>query len=285
MNLRLLSFNLHHHEDSKDVNAFDEQLDIIAQQNPHLMFLTEVEQYTGYNGNRDSIAAIKAGLEARMGATNMITVADNGSASSSPSTKGQHVTVFAKSPLAFSSVSRQKFYGGREGQKRSLLLFSVTFNGKALNFVTFHGQHGQATPGNFHTPNEGIRAAGWVDLNYSITNTFTNTSVPRFIIGDLNSQPGQPSMEFAFGTYYDLWAEAPVKSQPARCVDGETYIAGNPPTTITDYDRRLDYILYGKRTWALPGVKALECRVIDTTRPDGSQASDHFPLLGVFDIG
>jgi endonuclease/exonuclease/phosphatase family metal-dependent hydrolase len=284
--LRILSSNLHHHNDSKDKNAFDEQVGIIADQNPDILVCQEVEQFTSYNGNKDSATAIKTKLQSLTGATYaMATVSDDGSASSALTHASQHVTVYVKAPLALSVHSRPTFYGGRNGVKRSAMLFSVTVGSRIINFCTFHGQHGQATPYDLESPNEGIRCAGIVDLNYQITQTFTSTSQPRIILGDMNALPYMPSMEFFFGTYFDSWMEASVKSQPPRCVDGETYLAGSPPSDATDYDRRIDYILYGKRGWScLSWLKLLECHVIDTTRSDGSQASDHFPLLSVFDV-
>lgn len=280
MLFKVLTFNVHHHEDSRDVNCFDEQLDVIASADAHITFLQEVEQFTGYNGNRDSLAAMVAGLQTRWPGKTLHTLTTH-QQSVSTTQKGQHVSVIVKDvPSAPVLIGRSLL-----AYSRSMLMFKQVFNGRTLNFATFHLMNGQATPGDFRTPNEGQRVSQEVDLNYNATNLMVPTSNPRFFVGDFNTLPGQPSLDPMRLWYNDAWAEAPVKSQPARCVDGETYMAGNPPFDATDYDRRIDYVFYGKKTWSnMSWVRVLDATVMNIFRPDGSLASDHLPLLVSFDI-
>ena len=278
MEFRVLTFNLHHHNDSKDQNAFEEQLDLVADLQPHVACFQEVEQFTGYNGNRDSAGEMISYLKSKWpGQSLWYYITHKGS--TSYSAKGQYnmiltrecnLALIARVGLAYSA---------------SMLIARVTFNGRAMNFATFHLQRGQATPNDFATPYEGQRVSQQVDLNYNATNHMVPTSYPRFFVGDFNTQPGQPSLDPMRLWYNDLWQESPDRSQPVRCTDGETYYAGNPPSDATDYDRRIDYIFYGKKTWSsMAWVKPLKCDVVNNFRSDGSQSSDHAPLLGVFDI-
>jgi len=156
--------------------------------------------------------------------------------------------ILSRLPFA-SSATRQLSYG------RGAVQASVIVNGRTVNVFSTHVDYANAS---------------WRTQQTNQVKSWMSTfSSPRIVTGDFNTNPGTSDYSIMASAYGDSWVDAK-SAGTATSYNG---------TGATHGGSRFDYVYYTKST---PVV--LKSVNVPTTKTSGVAASDHDPVIAVFEV-
>jgi endonuclease/exonuclease/phosphatase family metal-dependent hydrolase len=243
--LKVLHWNIHHGVGTDGVYNLERIADDIADANPDVVSLNEVERYTGW-GNEDQPARFASLLQSRTGQTWYYHFAARSGGSS-----GQGNLILSRFRIEASDTHLLSY-------SRSVAQARITVNGRAVNIFSTH----------LDADSSGRRSTQMNELK-RFAEGFPEQ---RIVAGDFNTWPSAGEIGSMTGTYFDVWAEA--------ASDGTaTAYSGN--SNGATRNSRIDYIFYsrGASRTDLAGA-----RVYDVRNSSGVAPSDHRPLMGTFMI-
>ena len=243
--LKVLHWNLHHGVGTDGRYDLDRIATWIANLNPDVISLNEVERYTGY-GNEDQPARYAALLKAKTGKTWYYSFSTyNGQTNASGNMVMSIYPMNAKSSLHLV-------------YDRTVTQATMTVGSRTLNVFSTH----------LDDASSGERAAQMDQLK----SWASGYSEQRIVAGDFNTYPSLGELPRMTGTYYDAWAEAS---------NAGTAVAYSGNTNGATRNNRIDYIFYSR---GATGLVLKGARVYDTRDSSGVQPSDHRPLMATFEI-
>jgi endonuclease/exonuclease/phosphatase family metal-dependent hydrolase len=242
--LRVLHWNIHHGTTANGVYDLDLQASWIAKTNPHVVSLNEVERYTGW-GNEDQPARFAALLKAKTGKTWYYHFASRSGATN------------AQGNLLLSVYPIESKGSLLLSHNRSVAQIRITVNGRAVNIFSTH----------LDSESSSRRATQMEELK----KWAAGFPQQRIIAGDFNTWPSAGEIGRMTGTHFDVWAEA------AKAGTAVAFPGNNGETR----NSRIDYIFlsHGATSTKIKGAQ-----VFDTRDANGVMASDHRPLLGIFEV-
>jgi endonuclease/exonuclease/phosphatase family metal-dependent hydrolase len=242
--LRVLHWNIHHGTTATGVYDLDLQASWIAKTNPDVVSLNEVERYTGW-GNEDQPARFAALLKAKTGKTWYYHFASRSGATN------------AQGNLLLSVYPIESKGSLLLSHNRSVAQIRITVNGRAVNIFSTH----------LDSESSSRRATQMEELK----KWAAGFPQQRIIAGDFNTWPSAGEIGRMTGTHFDVWAEA------AKAGTAVAFPGNNGETR----NSRIDYIFlsHGATSTAIKGAQ-----VFDTRDSSGVMASDHRPLLGIFEV-
>ena len=247
--LRVLHWSTYHGGFRTD-GVYDPDLTAtwIANLQPDVVFLTEIEKYTGW-GNADQPAVIKNLLQQKTGKTwYYLWAQEYGDWSGN----GKGNMILSTYPISY--TDRYLLVNNAD---RSIGLAAITVNGKPITLMMTHLDPYDAS------------------LRLTQAKEVTAYAAPqpenRILAGDMNAWPDQSSIAHYNTLYNDSWTVA-LNNGTASSFSGNNGETKNG---------RIDYIFYSKKSTNL-FVKS--SKVYDTTDSNGVMASDHRPLLTVFEV-
>jgi endonuclease/exonuclease/phosphatase family metal-dependent hydrolase len=251
--LKVLEWNIHHGVGSDGVYDIDRLGRWMAQLNPDVILLNEVEKYTSW-GNEDQPARFKAILQSRTGKTWYTHFAQEFGQWSS---NGKGHLILSRYPLE--SVSRTTITqsSGLRGAGAASQA-TITVNGRTVNFVVTHLDPYDPDMRLVQARDALRWAAGFAEN--------------RILSGDMNAWPDQSSIAEINKTYADAWTVAANNGTA-------TGIGDITPFGATKKGR-IDYIFYSK---SAPNLVVIDAATPDT-REGGAMPSDHRPVLVTFEV-
>jgi len=252
--LRVLQWNIHHGVGTDGTYSIDRQATWIAKFNPDVVTLNEAEKYTGW-GNEDQPARFRSLLQAKTGRTWYVHFAQEFGDWSS---NGKGHVILSRYP--FESTSRTTTTGssglngaGAASEAR------IIVNGRSITVVVGHLDPESST----------MR----LTQAKQVINWASSFAQNRIITGDMNAWPDQSSIGEYDKTYKDSWAVATSK--------GTAYQYSSLSPDGATKKGRIDYIFYSSSASDLSVVSS---QVYDTRDSSGHMASDHRPVLTVFNV-
>ena len=252
--LRVLEWNTHHGVGSDGRYDLDRIATWIANMNPQVVMLNEVEKNTSW-GNEDQPARYEALLEAKTG-RNWYRMFTQEFGDWSGNGKGHLIL----SVYPFDAVSRITITpsdglkgAGAAGEA------SITVAGRNISLVIAH----------LDPDSQAMRLTQARDVMAWAVGYAEN----RIIAGDMNAWPDQSSIAEFTRNYNDSWAVAASQGTAQA-------VAGISPTGATR-SGRIDYIFYSKNASQLV---LRSSRVYDTRDGSGVMPSDHRPIVSTFDV-
>ena len=252
--LRVMEWNIRHGVGADGVYNIERQANWLANSNPDVIVLNEVEKYTSW-GNEDQPARFKAMMQARTGRTwyshfsqEYGQWSSNGKGhlilSTYPFESVSHATITASSGLGG---------GGAISQAR------ITVNGRTVTLLLTH----------LDPYDSSMRLVQALDVIRWSASHAEN----RILAGDMNAWPDQASILEINRTYYDAWTTAANQGTA-------TGIGDVTPFGATKRGR-IDYIFYSKNA---PNLVVIDARTPDTRDSNGYMASDHRPVVVTFEV-
>jgi endonuclease/exonuclease/phosphatase family metal-dependent hydrolase len=211
-----MDWNIHHGVDTSNVSNLDRVATQIANINPHVVSLNEVERLNGWSNNSDQPAVFVSLLKSKTGVTWYKCFAQISGASA-----GQGNLILSRVPIASCGQYLLSY-------KRSVARAQITVNGRTINVFSTHID--DSSSGERATQMEQLKS--WA----------SGYSEQRIIAGDFNTSPSAGEITRMTGTYYDAWAKAQ-SAGTAIAYPGNT--AGNTRNS------RIDYIFSSKGATAL----------------------------------
>jgi endonuclease/exonuclease/phosphatase family metal-dependent hydrolase len=244
--LRVLHWNLYHGQNAKKQWAFSRQMEVIAKAKPDIVSLNEVEKFNSSYGNIDQAKELAEYLAAKTGKRwyQYMRVA-------SGSSKGIGNAVLARFPLDSTSICQLS-------DDRNAVHASVVVNGRTVNFWSTH----LAVESGSYRVRETRTLLACMD----------NFSEQRFVAGDFNGLSGAREIKMMGADYTDAWPEAKSKGK-------STNYSGNCDGCTRG--GRIDYV-FTSRSASKLALKSVQ--IIDTRDSRGTMASDHKPMLVVFEV-
>jgi endonuclease/exonuclease/phosphatase family metal-dependent hydrolase len=215
---------------------------------PDVVMLTEIERYTRW-GNQNQPEVYKNLLQQKTGKTWYYVFAQE---YGDWEANGKGNMILSTYPITYSAR-----YELVHNYDRSIALASITVNNRPLTLMMTHLDPYDAT------------------LRLTQAKEVTGWAAPqpedRILTGDMNAWPDQTSIAHFETLYHDSWNVALANGTA-------TSFAGNTGQTKNG---RIDYIYYSRGSTNL-FVKSSQ--VYDTRDANGVMASDHRPLLTVFEV-
>lgn len=185
--LKVLTWNIQHGTDANDVNAVDAQAAMMADLNPDVIGLQEVD----INSSRDLSTLYKSKLEALTGiAWNTVWAPAPLPAGTNP----EGNLILTRLPIASSATVQWDVVPGDPswaGAKRSAAMVEVIVNARHVNvFVT-------------HLDTDAGNRSAQLSLLLDWARTFP---APRLIGGDFNMMPGEADYATTTAQFRDAWA-------------------------------------------------------------------------------
>ena len=232
--LKVMDWNIHHGIDTSGANNLDRVASRIAQINPHVVSLNEVELKNGYNGNADEPAVLKSYLQSKTGKTWYTCFAQRTGAST-----GQGNLILSR--IQISSCDKYYMSGSR-----SVANATITVNGRTINVFSTHLDESSASM----RTTEMSQLKSWA----------SGRSEQRIIMGDFNAWPGATEIQNMTSSYYDSWAQA--KSQGTAI-----WYSGNEAGNTRN--SRIDYIWrsHGATSLVLTASQVYDTGSISDHRP------------------
>lgn len=232
--LKVMDWNIHHGIDTSGANNLDRVASRIAQINPHVVSLNEVELKNGYNGNADEPAVLKSYLQSKTGKTWYTCFAQRTGAST-----GQGNLILSR--IQISSCDKYYMSGSR-----SVANATITVNGRTINVFSTHLDESSASM----RTSEMSQLKSWA----------SGRSEQRIIMGDFNAWPGATEIQNMTSSYYDSWAQA--KSQGTAI-----WYSGNEAGNTRN--SRIDYIWrsHGATSLVLTASQVYDTGSISDHRP------------------
>lgn len=247
--LRVVTWNIHHGLDINNRNTVDAQADWLANLDPHIVLLQEVEQYTKY-GNFDHVAHIEKVLEQRTGRPfYTFWVNDSGT----PYGHGQSVAILSSFRL-LDPVGKRMPHG------RPLTMANVeVLPGKVIGLFATHLTSWQGY--------DGERATQVAELIYWLTTRGTRV---RLMGADWNATPASVPLAPLHYFYTDLYDKA--KAAGVFSGPDDTRPVYKPTSVVG----RIDALFLGK-SWpwwmTLTGLDHVNTGL-----------SDHYAVVAHFEI-
>jgi endonuclease/exonuclease/phosphatase family metal-dependent hydrolase len=245
--IRVMHWNLHHGNDPNNKWAFPRQMEVIANAQPDIVTLNEVEKFNSSYGNIDQAAEITKYLASKTGKTwyQYMVPATAGA------TKGIGNAIISRFPLDSSGICRLS-------STRNALDGVMTVNGRVISLWSTH----------LAVESSSYRQAEVKALLACMAGFGSD----RIVAGDFNGLPGAPEINLMTANHIDGWPYA--KSIGA---------AVNYPGNCEGCTRggRIDYIFIPKETTHI-FLKRLE--ILDTRNSSGVMASDHKPMVATIEI-
>jgi endonuclease/exonuclease/phosphatase family metal-dependent hydrolase len=245
--LRVLHWNTHHGGVGTD-GVWDPArlVQWIANFNPDVVSLNEMERKTSWSRNTDEPVTIAALMKQYTGKTwywKFETL--------SGETNGIGCMILSRFPL---DASEPRLLSGG----RSAINAAFTFNGRTINFTSTH----------LHPDSSSYRKTEIGEL----TSWEQGLAEQRIIAGDFNASYTSAEDALMTKTYFDSWAVAQANGTDI------TY-AGNPNGNTRN--SRIDFIYYSRTATKL-SLKSSQ--VYDTRDSNGDMPSDHRPLMSIFTV-
>jgi endonuclease/exonuclease/phosphatase family metal-dependent hydrolase len=241
----VLHWNIQHGTTASGVYNLDLQASWIAKQNPDVVSLNEVERFTSW-GNEDQPARFAALLKQKTGKHWYYHFASRSGADK------------AQGNLLLSTYPIEGKGSLLLSHNRSVAHIRITVNGRRVSVFSTHLDHESSSR----------RATQMEEMKRWVL----GFPEQRIIAGDFNTWPtaGEIGARMT-GTYFDVWAEA------AKAGTAVSFSGNNGETR----NSRIDYLFlsHGASRTAIKGA-----RVIDTRDSRGIMASDHRPLVGIFEV-
>lgn len=246
--LRVLHWNIHHGVGTDGDYDLDRLARWMARWRPDVISLNEVEKNTGW-GDEDQGRRFVELLRAATGRTWYAHFAQrNGDWSS----RGQGNLILSRFPFAAT---------GREtlSYDRSVAIATIVVNGRNVTVMSTHLDADSNSRRETQVRQLQSLAGGWAE--------------PRIIAGDFNAWPDHDSIDMMTNRYADSWSVA------ERAGVAESF-RGNSRFGATRRGR-IDYIFHSGSSSML---RVRSAEVFDTRDSRGHSASDHKPLLTVYEV-
>jgi endonuclease/exonuclease/phosphatase family metal-dependent hydrolase len=208
--LRVLHWNIHHGTGTDGDYNLERIADVIADANPDVVSLNEVERYTGW-GNEDQPARLASLLRSRTGRTWHYHFASRSGAS-----QAQGNLLLSRFPIESSGSHLLS-------HTRSVAQIRITVNGRSVNLFSTH----------LDSDSSGRRSTQMNELK----RWSEGFPEQRIIAGDFNTWPSAGEIGSMTGTYRDVWADAATAGTA-------TAYAGN--TNGATRNSRIDYIFFSR---------------------------------------
>ena len=244
--IRVLHWNLHHGNDPNNVWAFPRQMETIANANPDVISLNEVEKFNSSYGNIDQAAEIAKYLTTKTGKTwYQYMVVASGAA------RGIGNAIISRFP--FNSTDNCQL-----SSNRNAVHAAMTINGRPFNIWSTHLSVESGT----------YRVAE----SKALLSCMSQFPQQRLVAGDFNAGTGTTEINNMVADHLDAWATAKslgvAVNYPGNC-DGCTR------------GSRIDYVFTSKGATALALKKA---EIPDTRNASGVMPSDHKPMIATFEV-
>jgi endonuclease/exonuclease/phosphatase family metal-dependent hydrolase len=246
--IRVLQWNLHHGVGTDGRYDIDRIATWMASMTPDIVFLNEVEKYTGW-GNENQPERYRALLEAKTGKRWYSHFAQE---YGSWSSNGKGSEILSTFPLDSTDMTTLSY-------TRVIAAATVTVNGRILTLMETH-------------LDPDSQAYRLTQAKQVITWALARPE-NRIIAGDFNAWPDQSSIAEMRKTYLDSWEQA-------TAIGKAFTFAGNNPIGATK-NGRIDYIFYSR---GASNLKLIESRVVDTRNASGVMPSDHRPVVSTFEV-
>jgi endonuclease/exonuclease/phosphatase family metal-dependent hydrolase len=252
--LRVMEWNIGHGRGTDGIYNIDRQATWMADQNPDVVILNEVEKYTSW-GNEDQPARFKSMLQSKTGRTwHAHFIQEYGQWSSSG--KGHLIlSTYPFDSTAYTTIPQSSGLNGAGAAGQA----SITVNGRTINLIVSH----------LDPYDREMRLAQAKNLIHWASGYAEN----RILVGDMNAWPDQTSILEINKSYHDGWTTAFNKGTA-------TGISGISPVGATK-NGRIDYIFYSKNA---PNLVVLDSRTPDTRDRNGIMPSDHRPVVTTFEV-
>lgn len=229
-----MDWNIHHGVDTSNVNNLDRVATWIAQVNPNVVSLNEVEKQNGYNGNADEPAVLESLLEAKTGRAWYGCFAQRVGAAT-----GQGNLLLSRIPIE----ACDKYLLTAQ---RSVARAKLTVGGVVVNVFSTHLDDGSAS----------TRATQVGQL----TTWAAQIPEQRVVMGDFNASATSTELGPMRSAFDDTWAVAKAAGTAIAYAGNE---AGNTR------NGRIDYIWRSKRasTLVLQSVQVYNTGTISDHRP------------------
>jgi endonuclease/exonuclease/phosphatase family metal-dependent hydrolase/regulation of enolase protein 1 (concanavalin A-like superfamily) len=247
--IRVLHWNIHHGVGTDNNYDIDRLATWMANMNPDIISLNEVEKYAGSWGNEDQPARFAALLTQKTGHTWYYHFAQR---YGSWSSNGQGNMVLSRFPLSHTAQLQLSC-------DRAVALAGVVVNGRHINVISTH----------LDDSSSGCRTTQVSEM----LSWFRNFPEQRIIAADMNDQASSERIETVTQTYHDAWARAAAEGTAIDYPDNSRFGATR--------NTRIDYIFYSRNATALTLRSA---QVYDTRDWNGYMPSDHKPLVVTFDV-
>jgi endonuclease/exonuclease/phosphatase family metal-dependent hydrolase len=211
-----MDWNIHHGVDTSNASNLTRVATWIANINPHVVSLNEVERLNGWANNTDQPAVLVSLLKSKTGVSWYKCFAQISGA-----VAGQGNLILSRIPIQSCSDYILSY-------TRSVAHAKITVNGRTVNVFSTH----------IDDSSSGRRATQMDQLK----NWASGFAEQRVVAGDFNTYPSAGEIARITGTYYDVWAKAQ-SAGTAIAYPGNT--AGNTRNS------RIDYIFYSKGATAL----------------------------------
>ncbi|MEO8078186.1 MAG: endonuclease/exonuclease/phosphatase family protein [Acidobacteriota bacterium] len=247
--LRVLEWNTHHGGFSPN-NTYDPDrlATFIVSTRADVVMLTEIEKFTGW-GNQDQPALYKALLEQKTGRTWYSVF---GQEFGQWDANGKGNLILSTYPLI--STGRYELMNNYD---RNVVEADITVNGRNVTLLLTH----------LDPDSPALRLVQAKE----ITSWAGSLPQNRILAGDFNAWPDQTSIAHFNTTYYDSWTVA-------AAAGTATSFVGNTGETKNG---RIDYIMHSKQS---TNLFVTSSQVFDTRDANGMMASDHRPLLTIFEV-
>jgi endonuclease/exonuclease/phosphatase family metal-dependent hydrolase len=244
--IRVMHWNLYHGQDANKHWAFPRQMDIIANAQPDVISLNEVEKFNSSYGNIDQAAEIAKYLATKTGTTWYQYMVP-----ASGSTKGIGNAIISRFPLDNSGICQLS-------RSRNAVRGSMTVNGRAVSVWSAH----------LSVESSSYR----VTEAKALLACMAGFGSDRIVAGDFNANTGTTEISTMTAGHIDGWPYAKsigaAVNYPGNC-DGCTRKS------------RIDYIFLPKDSTHVV-LKKLE--ILDTRNASGVMASDHKPMVATIEI-
>ena len=227
---RMMTWNVHHGKDRYGRLSVPSQAAFIAQQNPHVVVLQEVQTW-----DQNQPAMFEAELERRTGASWTRVWAP---VTSTTGTEGN--LVLTRLPVKSSTTFKMHATTNYTaiGPNRSVAQATVTVGGLPVHVFSTHLDYA----------NSSYRTAQLIDL----MDWLPRFSGRRVVGGDFNSTPGTYWITTMKGDFYDTWEDVTGSSSGGGTINGV----------------RFDYLFRGRSGW--DKIRATSVRTLSSSYSDHS---------------
>lgn len=246
--IRVLQWNLHHGVGTDGRYDIDRITTSMAAMTPDIVFLNEVEKYTGW-GNENQPERYRALLEAKTGKRWYSHFAQEFGAWTS---NGKGSEILSTFPFDSTDMTTLSY-------SRVIAAATVTVNGRILTLMETH-------------LDPDSQAYRLTEAKQAITWALARPE-NRIIAGDFNAWPDQSSIAEMRKTYADSWEQA-------TAIGKAFTFAGNNPIGATK-NGRIDYIFYSR---GASNLTVIQSQVVDMRNTAGIMPSDHRPVVTTFEV-
>jgi endonuclease/exonuclease/phosphatase family metal-dependent hydrolase len=242
--LRVMQWNVHKTKGSDGVCNPARIVTVIANQNPHVVSLNEVNFFSGECAwDFDMGEKLRALLQQKTGVT----------------WYKQNVNVYG-SGRGYGNVLLSRYRPGSTGthllsNDRGVAEMSIVVNGRVINLFSTHMEYANAS----WRPRQISEALAWI----------RGFGVPRIIMGDFNMWPNTADYKLVATPHQDAWITAQ-NAGTATAYNG----TGN-----THGGSRFDYVFYSRNSYL-----TLKSMAVVDSRVGKVKAADHDPVVAVFTV-